>query len=671
MGFITDTLREKRNTIQDAWYKGEDINAESPTASGAYVSEQSAMRISSVYACIKIISWTKASLPLLTYRRMKPRGKERAYEHNNYSLLHDMPNSEQTSFEWRSLMSAYQNLWGLGLSEIEWDRRTGMPAAFWPIPPWKVEIKRTQNKSRVFKINLPDGRYQILNPWQVLEFRALSTHPDYIMSPIAVHRETVGLSAAMKEFGSRTFGQGTNPAGVVSTDQQLKQETVDQLKGYLSENYSGLSKSHRLMLLHGGLKFDRIGLPPQDAQYLESQKFGIAEIARIYNVPLHLLQEHEKSTTWGTGLEELNQGFVTFTLRPYLVQWEQEIKRKAFIRNQDKDYFAEFLVDGLLRGNQKDRTEAYQKRFNMGSLSPNDIKELENENPYEGGDEYYVPMNMLPVSVVLTEAEQGEVEETEPADRMSKIKEISSRRLAVNRSRIAESYKRVIKDAAARVVRREEADIMRKAKKVFNERSAADAQFFVEWLEEFYESHAEYVERQMSPPFMSLAEAIDSTASEEIGYTEDHRDRLQEFVKKYLSAFTTRHIISSRGQIRQVLNQAIEEDEVAVEALQKRFDEWGEKRPDKIANRENVQLSGAVAMTVFAWGGVTKKRWVAIGDDTCPLCEEMDGKVVGVDKPFLEANDKLEAEDVKPIELYRPTLHPQLHQGCLCQIVAD
>ncbi len=671
MGFITNMLKEKRSSLQDAWYKGEDIYAETPTASGAYVSEQSAMRISSVYACIKIISWTKASMPLITYRRMRPRGKERAHEHYNYSLLHDRPNTEQTSFEWRSLMSAYQNLWGLGLSEIEWDKRTGMPVSFWPIPPWKIEVKRSQNGQRFFKINLPDGGHQNLQPWQVLEFRALSTHPDHIMSPISVHRETVGLSAAMKEFGSRTFGQGTNPAGVVSTEQQLKQETVDQLRGYLSDNYSGLSKSHRLMLLHGGLKFDRIGLPPQDAQYLESQKFGIAEIARIFSVPLHLLQEHEKSTSWGTGLEELNQGFVTFTLRPYLVQWEQEFKRKLFFRKEDEDYFAEFLVDGLLRGNQKDRTEAYQKRFNMGSLSPNDIRELENENPYEGGDEYFIPLNMIPVNMALTEEEQQDVEDTSPDDRMAKFKEIRSRKTAVNRSRIAESYKRVIKDAAARVVRREEADIIRKAKKVFNERSASDAQYFIEWLDEFYEKHSEYMEKQMSPPFMSLAEAIDSTASEEIGYTEGHQDRLQDFVNKYLAAFTTRHIMSSRGQIRQVLNKAVEEEEIPLDALQKRFDEWNEKRPDKIAGRENVQLSGAVAMSVFAWGGITRKRWVALGDDSCPLCEELDGKVVDIDRPFLEASDRLEAEDIKPIELNRPTLHPQLHQGCVCQIIAD
>ncbi len=671
MGFITNMLKEKRWTWkhEDAWHKGDEIYAETPTASGAYVSEQSAMRISSVYACIKIISWTKASMPLITYRRMKPRGKERAHEHYNYSLLHDRPNTEQTSFEWRSLMSAYQNLWGIGLSEIEWDRRTGAPVSLWPILPWKIEVKRSQSGQRFFKINLPDGGHRNLQPWQVLEFRALSTHPDHIMSPISVHRETVGLSAAMKEFGARTFGQGTNPAGVVSTEQQLKKETVDALREDLTKNYAGLSRSHRLMMLHGGLEFKRIGLPPEDAQYIESQKFGIAEIARIFSVPLHLLQEHEKSTTWGTGLEELNQGFVTFTLRPYLVQWEQEFKRKLFISSGDEEYFTEFLVDGLLRGNQKDRTEAYQKRFNMGSISPNDIRELENENPYEGGDEYFIPLNMAPINMAFTEEEQQEVEGAD--DRKVKLKEIRNRKIAVNRSRIAESYKRVIKDAAARVVRREEADIMRKAKKVFSERSASDAQFFIEWLDEFYEKHSQYVEKQMSPPLMSLAEAIDSTASEEIGYTEDHRDRLQDFANKYLAAFTTRHIISSRGQIRQVLTKAIEEEEAPLEVLQTRFDEWNEKRPGKIANRENVQLSNAVAMSVFAWGGIIRKRWVALGDDSCPLCEELDGKVVGIETPFLGANDRLEAEDIKPIELYRPTLHPQLHQGCICIIVAD
>lgn len=684
MGFITDTLKEKRGRQQllDAWYGGDDIYAEGPTASGALVSEQSAMRISAVYACVKIVAWTLASLPLPTYRRMQPRGKERAYEHSNYLLLHDRPNPEQTSFEWRALMSAYQNLWGLGLSEIEYDRRTGAPAALWPIPPWRVEVMRSSGAAqRFFRVTLPDGGKQNLAPQQVLEFRALSTHPDHVMSPVAVHRETIGLSAAMKKFGARTFGQGTNPAGIVTTDQQLKEETINSLRDYLAENYAGLSRSHRLMMLHGGLKFDRVGLPPEDAQYLESQKFGIAEIARIYNVPLHLLQEHQSSTTWGSGLEELNQGFVTFTLRPYLVQWEQELKRKLFYNPADQDYFAEFLVDGLLRGNQKDRTEAYQKRFMMASLSPNDIRELENENPYEGGDEYYVPVNMVPVSLALSEAEQKEIEGTEPAARGEKLKEIRARRSASSRFNIAASYKQVIGDAAGRVIRREEADVMRKARRVFGERSAEQAQYFTDWLSEFYEKHLEYLQKQMAPPFSALAQAIDQAASEEIGLEYEgralsrehrqHKAQVDDFVNEYLAAYSVRHAGSSRGQLRQVVNQAVEAGEDPVEALQTRFDEWGEKRPAQIADRENTQLSNAVAMTVFAIGGVLRKRWVALGTNTCPLCEELDGRVVGIKQPFLAANDRLEAENAQPIELYRPTLHPQLHKGCVCQIVAD
>ncbi len=679
MGFITSILKEKRGQQQlvDAWYRGDDIYAAGPTTSGAHVSEQSAMRISAVYACVKLVAWTLASLPLPTYRRMVPRGKERAYEHNNYALLHDRPNPEQTSFEWRALMSAYQNLWGLGLSEVEFDRRTGMPVALWPIPPWRVEVMRSSGARRFFRITLPDGSKQNLSPQQALEFRALSTHSDHVMSPVAVHRETIGLSAALKEFGARTFGQGTNPAGIVTTDQQLKEDTINSLRDYLAEHYAGLSRSHRLMMLHGGLKFDRVGLPPEDAQYLESQKFGIAEIARIYNVPLHLLQEHQSSTTWGSGLEELNQGFATFTLRPYLVQWEQELKRKLFVGPADQDYFSEFLVDGLLRGNQKDRTEAYQKRFQMASLSPNDIRELENENPYDGGDEYFVPMNMLPVSAALTQAEQGELEGTDPDERAGKLKEIRARRSASTRFHTAATYKRVISDAAARVIRREEADIMRKARKVFGERSAEQAQYFTDWLSEFYDAHAEFLQKQMAPPFAALAEAIDQAASEEIGLGDGrayrHKAQVDSFVNEYLAAYSARHVGASRGQLRQVVNQAIEEGEDPVDALRTRFGEWREKRPDKIAERENTQLSNAVAMTVFALGGVRRKRWVTTGSKTCEFCAEMDGKVVGIEQDFVGAHDRLEAEGREGDEMviYRPIKHPQLHSSCQCQITAD
>lgn len=401
MGFLTDFFTEKRQLPfglggESPWIISDLIG--NTTKSGANVTENLSLSVTAVWACIKILAWTQASLPLITYKRLKPRGKERAPGHFVYKLLHSNPNPEQTSFECRSLLSVHQNLWGVGIAEIEFKK--GKPVALWPIPPWLVKMKKAKSKGKLFyEIDLGIEGKKIIPASKFITFPSLMTNQYEWKSPISVHRETIGFSMALSDFGSLTFGQGTNPAGTVTHPSRLKEESEKNLRKSL-EKYGGLDNSHRIMLLEEGMKFERIGLPPEDAQYLESRKFSVAEVARIYNVPLHLLQDHEKSTSWGSGIEELNLGFVTFTLRPYLVQWEQEIHKKLFF--EDENYFAEFLVEGLLRGKLTERYNAYQIGRNGGWLSANDIREIENKNPLPGeqGDIYLVPMNMIDASKI-------------------------------------------------------------------------------------------------------------------------------------------------------------------------------------------------------------------------------------------------------------------------------
>jgi HK97 family phage portal protein len=401
MGFLTDIIRENRSGNTLASLKnppGVLVNmlGAQATKSGSNVNERLALSLTSVWACVKIIAWTMASLPLHTYRKLDPRGKERATDQLIYKILHDTPNGEQTSFQYRSLTSVHQNLWGAGISEIEFDR-FGYPVALWPLPPWRVTPKRDRNKELVYEVNLETQTYY-LRPYQVVCFESLSTSQDYWLTPIGVHRETIGAAMAVKEFGARTFGQGTNPSGILTGLKFKNKDNEKEALLAIKEGYEGLSNSHRIMALEEGVKFERIGLPPQDAQYLETKKFDIAEIARIYNVPLHLLQDHEKSTSWGTGLEEMNLGFVTFTLRPYLVQWEQELKRKLIF---DEKLFVEFLIEGLLRGKMKERFESYKIGINNSFMCPDQIAEIENWNPIPNGNTYWAPVNMQPVEKAL------------------------------------------------------------------------------------------------------------------------------------------------------------------------------------------------------------------------------------------------------------------------------
>jgi len=403
MGFLTDFITEKRSlpfglSGESPWSFSDLIAG--PTKSGAVVTENLSLSVTAVWACIRILAWTQASLPLITYKRLVPRGKERATDHILYKILHSEPNPLQTSFEFISLMSVQQNLWGAGIAEIEFKR--GQPVALWPIPPWIVKINKTKKDGLFYEIDLgTDGKKKI--PYhKVIVFPSLQSSQYEWKSPIAVHRETIGMSMALLEFGAKTFGEGTNPAGVITHPSRLKEGSEKSLRENLSK-YAGLGGAHRLMLLEEAMKFERIGLPPEDAQYLETRKFSVEEIARIYNVPLHMIQHLEKSTSWGTGIEEMTIGFVTFTLRPYLVQWEQEIHKKLFFG--EDEHFAEFLIEGLLRGKQSERFTAYSVARQWGWMSANDIREIENTNPLPGeqGNIYMIPLNMQDASKINEE----------------------------------------------------------------------------------------------------------------------------------------------------------------------------------------------------------------------------------------------------------------------------
>lgn len=393
LDFVTGKMEHRQlnfNEIVSNWLSGEDTYP-TETASGASVTASSALTLTAVYSCVRLISWTLASLPLPVYENMVPRGKRRVPKNPIYKLLHDEPNPEQTSFQWRALMSVHQNLWGAGISEIEFNA-LGDPIALWPIPPWRVEPIKVEETGLFYKVSMSTGPAKYLLPSQVVVFPALSTSSYKWMSPISTHRETIGSAMAVNAFGAKTFGQGTNPAGVITHPDKLDETAQTSLRKEM-DGYKGLGNSHRLMLLEDGMKFERVGLPPEDAQYLETRRFDISEIARIYNVPLYMLNDHEKQTSWGTGIEEQKDGFVTFTMRPYFVQWEQEINRRLVI---DENLFAEFLIAGLLRGKLSDRYEAYTKGRSWGWLSANDVRDLENMNPLPDdiGEVYLTPLNM-------------------------------------------------------------------------------------------------------------------------------------------------------------------------------------------------------------------------------------------------------------------------------------
>jgi HK97 family phage portal protein len=382
-----------------------------PSATGKPVNPQTAMGLTAVFACVRVIAEPVATLPLLVYRRLG-RGKERATDHPLYPLLHHLPNPEMSSVEMREALMGHVLLRGNAYAEIVPNGR-GEVMELWPLRPDRTTPMRNASGNLVYEVYLDNGEPRYLPKERVLHIRGLGFDGLVGYSPITLAREALGLSMAAEEYGARFFSNSSRPSGVLSTDKRLNETAAKRLKSSWEEAHSGLSNAHRVAILEEGITWKQIGIAPQDAQFLETRQYQTIEICRIFRVFPHMIGEMEKSTSWGTGIEQQQIGFVVHVLRPWLVRWEQAIYRSLF-RPQERDaYFAEFLVDGLLRGDAEARARALATMRQNGIISANDWREIENMNPYEGGDEYLVNAALVPVDQAGTTQEGNNEEEPE------------------------------------------------------------------------------------------------------------------------------------------------------------------------------------------------------------------------------------------------------------------
>lgn len=367
------------------------------TATGKRVTIEGSLQQVTVFACVRLIAESVGMLPLILYRRMAPRGKQRATDHPLYSMLHDAPNPEMTALELGETLAGHLALWGNAYCEIEYDG-AGKRRALWPLRPDRMRVEVNERNEREYVYELPSGEQVGLPRYRVWHVRGWGTEAWTGKSPIGLARESIGLSLATEEFGARFFGNDSRPGGVLKYPGKLSPEGADKLRTSWTAAHGGLSNAHRVAVLEEGTEWQQIGIAPEDAQFLETRKFQETQICQIYRVPPHMIGITERSTSWGTGIEQQGIGFVTFTLLPYLLRISQTASRDLLTRRERQELFAEHLTAALERGDIKTRYEAYSVGRNGGWLSVNDIREVENMNPVEGGDEYLRPLNMTPLA---------------------------------------------------------------------------------------------------------------------------------------------------------------------------------------------------------------------------------------------------------------------------------
>jgi HK97 family phage portal protein len=365
-----------------------------PTAAGVDVGNDSALSFSAVFNAVAIIAGTVASLPLILYRRIGERGKERVKDHPLFDILHNVANPEMTSFLWREVSQSHLLLWGNAYSWIQRDG-LGRILALWPLSPEQMTVKRNPVGQIVYELDEGGGKKQILAPRDILHIPGLGFDGRVGYPILTLAREAMGLGLGMEQFQARFYGQGTNLGAVLQHPGRLGQEALDHLKESLKEKYSGLQKSHGVLILEEGMKYERMGMPLEDAQFLESRTFQVAEIARWFNIPPHKLKEMSRATF--SNIEQQQIEFVQDCIRPWLVRWEQQLAWKCLLPEERKDLFMEFMIDALLRGDTISRNQALALQRQNGIITANEWRGIENMNPQEGkaGDMLWMPLNYL------------------------------------------------------------------------------------------------------------------------------------------------------------------------------------------------------------------------------------------------------------------------------------
>ena len=377
---ILDFFRRKRGS----WAAYDKYHGQE-TTSGARVTDDTVMGVPAVFSCVRVLAESISCLPLITYER-KPNGdKDRARGFSLYPILHDIPNPLMTASEFWEMMTGHLALRGNAYAFIE--REAGEVVALWPLHPDRVSVE-IKDRELIYT-HQSDGTERKYRSIDILHIRGLSSDGIVGYSPLSLCRDTFGSAIAIREYSAKYFKNDASPGGILTTPQTLTKDQADNMREQWSKGFQGSKKAHKTAVLGGDLKWQAVGISPEDSQLIDSMKFSVVEIARIFRVPLNLVMDYERSTY--SNVTEQNRSFLTHTLRPWLTRIEQAIFKALLTEQEKQRFFVEYLTQDLLRGDTKTRYEAYEIGKRAGFLTINEIRAAENMNRIDGGDSLELP----------------------------------------------------------------------------------------------------------------------------------------------------------------------------------------------------------------------------------------------------------------------------------------
>lgn len=465
---------------------------------GESVTVEGALSVASVLAAFTILMEDTASLPLITYRRVG-RGKIRAVASPYYTLLHDIPNPEHTSMVYREFIMGHLLGWGNHYSQKIWDQ-SGVLTELWPLRPDRMKVFR-ENGERKYLYTEMNGRTRAFRQDEIWHIPAFGFDGMIGYSRISLARNAIGLSIAAEKFGSKFFGNGAIPGLVIKHPGKLGDTAYDNLRDSWNDTHRGADNAHKPVILEEGMSIEKIGIPPDDAQFIETRKFQLGEIARMFRVPPHMLGDVERSTSWGSGIEQQELGYLSHTLRPWLKRIEQQAQKDLLLPDERDEYMIEHLVEDFLRTDIAARMAAYVQAITNGIMSRNEARERENLMPYDGGDTMLVPLNMTTTDKMNESADMVEDPAAMDAagDNADPVEDLIADDEPIDegkdKTKTLKKLMPLIKDTVQRVVRREQKEIADAAK-----RCKDDPKRYGAWLEAFYkQTHPETMRAALMP----------------------------------------------------------------------------------------------------------------------------------------------------------------------------
>lgn len=661
MGLISTLERREAPPWDDRWYTG---GPETGFSRG-HLSEGQILGVSAVWAATQYLSGKIASFPLKLYRRV--RGVTTlATQRPEYGVMAHRPNRWMTDFEFRQMAQGHLCFRGNSYSQIVRDR-VGRLQSLVPLNPARVTpVPDGETVQYLFK--RPDGTERTFEQTEILHIKGLSGDGITGYSLAKVARDALRLAMSAERHGNRLFDNDSRPRGLISTEQKLTKESREVIaKSW--HDAQGSDNLGKVAVLEQGLEWTQVGLSAEDAQWIEGRVFQIQEVARFWNVPPHKLRDHSRSTF--SNIEESNIEVVVDTLTPLTTMWERRLGQALLPDLDPEEYFFRFNMEAALRGNATARTTLYRELFNLGVLSPNEIRSKEDMDPVEGGDERFVQLNLIP----LSQAAEGFPQVTPDGRALvaPEERQLSTRgapfpgeqRSMAARRRILQSYLRLLTAAGGRIVRREVARL----RELLGILEEGDLVEFDRRVQALYENQEGYARDQMTPLFLAYSELVIAAASEEVGLTDDLTDSGERLARSYASTFAGAHVRRSQGMLARFV--AENQGPALVAGVVALLDSWVAERPRQIGDREAVSFGGAAARMVYDSAGVTTV-WRATGTETCPFCKRLDGRVVGRGQAFMEPGDTVDPEDgeTTPLVVSDRVSHPSLHSGCDCMVVA-